>query len=75
MAASKKKCPLAMGLEGIAPLVRTVEEIPEPITTVIKGNIPSWINGSFLRNGPGRFEFGKDKYKIKLINCIHTHHL
>ncbi|CDQ84619.1 unnamed protein product [Oncorhynchus mykiss] len=60
--ASKKKCPLAMGLEDIAPLVRTVEEIPEPITTVIKGNIPSWINGSFLRNGPGKFEFGKDNF-------------
>uniref|UniRef100_A0A8C7GDS1 Beta-carotene 15, 15-dioxygenase 2, like n=1 Tax=Oncorhynchus kisutch TaxID=8019 RepID=A0A8C7GDS1_ONCKI len=62
MEASKKKCPLAMGLEDIAPLVRTVEEIPEPITTVIKGNIPSWINGSFLRNGPGKFEFGKDNF-------------
>ncbi|XP_062310799.1 beta-carotene 15, 15-dioxygenase 2, like [Osmerus eperlanus] len=26
------------------------------------GNIPAWINGSFLRNGPGKFEFGKDSY-------------
>uniref|UniRef100_A0A3Q1BZR9 Beta-carotene 15, 15-dioxygenase 2, like n=1 Tax=Amphiprion ocellaris TaxID=80972 RepID=A0A3Q1BZR9_AMPOC len=32
------------------------------ITTTIKGTIPTWINGSFLRNGPGKFEFGEDRY-------------
>ncbi|KAG9261489.1 beta,beta-carotene 9',10'-oxygenase-like [Astyanax mexicanus] len=57
-----KKRPLAQGLEGIAPLVTSVEETPEPIATVIKGNIPSWINGSFLRNGPGKFEFDESRY-------------
>lgn len=46
------------GLETIAPLVRSVEETPEPISTDVHGTIPSWINGSFLRNGPGKFEFG-----------------
>ncbi len=46
------------GLETIEPLVRTVEEIPEPISTVVQGTIPSWINGNLLRNGPGKFEFG-----------------
>ncbi|KAJ3603431.1 hypothetical protein NHX12_028177 [Muraenolepis orangiensis] len=54
--------PLQAGLVGIGPLVSTVEETPDPISTTIKGTIPSWINGSFLRNGPGKFEFGKDKY-------------
>ncbi|KAL7836289.1 hypothetical protein AOLI_G00275730 [Acnodon oligacanthus] len=60
--ADPKKRPLAHGLESIAPLVTSVEETPEPILTVIKGNIPSWINGSFLRNGPGKFEFGESRF-------------
>lgn len=46
------------GLETIAPLVRSVEETPEPISTEVQGAIPSWINGNLLRNGPGKFEFG-----------------
>lgn len=46
------------GLESIAPLVRSVEETPEPISTQVQGTIPSWINGNLLRNGPGKFEFG-----------------
>ncbi|XP_066510270.1 carotenoid-cleaving dioxygenase, mitochondrial-like [Hoplias malabaricus] len=54
--------PLAHGLESIAPLVMSVEETPEPIPTIIKGKIPSWINGSFLRNGPGKFEFGESRF-------------
>lgn len=45
-------------LQTIAPLVSSVEETPEPITTEVQGNIPAWINGNFLRNGPGKFEFG-----------------
>lgn len=46
------------GLETIAPLVRSVEETPEPIPTEVHGTIPSWIDGNLLRNGPGKFEFG-----------------
>uniref|UniRef100_A0A8C3GAF1 Beta-carotene 15, 15-dioxygenase 2, like n=1 Tax=Cyclopterus lumpus TaxID=8103 RepID=A0A8C3GAF1_CYCLU len=46
----------------IEPLVRSVEETPDPIPTTITGTIPTWINGSLLRNGPGKFEFGKDSY-------------
>ncbi|XP_051967564.1 carotenoid-cleaving dioxygenase, mitochondrial [Xyrauchen texanus] len=46
------------GLQSIAPLVSSVEETPEPIPTTVKGNIPTWIRGSLLRNGPGKFEFG-----------------
>ncbi|XP_077994872.1 beta,beta-carotene 15,15'-dioxygenase-like [Glandiceps talaboti] len=38
------------------------EENPEPVATVVKGNVPNWLNGSFLRNGPGLFEFGEDSY-------------
>lgn len=50
------------GLETIAALVRSVEETPEPVATKLEGIIPSWINGKLLRNGPGKFEFGKTHY-------------
>ncbi|XP_042286030.1 beta,beta-carotene 9',10'-oxygenase-like [Thunnus albacares] len=50
------------GLETIAPLVCSVEETPEPISTEVQGTIPSWINGNLLRNGPGKFEFGNTHY-------------
>ncbi|XP_043996563.1 beta,beta-carotene 9',10'-oxygenase [Gambusia affinis] len=56
------KTKVATGLESIAPLISTVEETPEPITTTVEGSIPSWINGNFLRNGPGKFEFGNTHY-------------
>lgn len=46
------------GLETIAPLVSSVSETPEPISTDVQGTIPAWINGNLLRNGPGKFEFG-----------------
>ncbi|XP_046876932.1 beta,beta-carotene 9',10'-oxygenase-like [Hypomesus transpacificus] len=55
-------CPELRGLESIAPLVRSVEETPEPIATEVRGNIPSWISGSLLRNGPGKFEFGNQNF-------------
>ncbi|OCT72536.1 beta,beta-carotene 9',10'-oxygenase isoform X2 [Xenopus laevis] len=50
------------GLECIAPLFQTAEETPQPIPTQIIGSVPKWIKGSFLRNGPGKFEFGEDKF-------------
>ncbi|NXA74569.1 BCDO2 oxygenase, partial [Thryothorus ludovicianus] len=46
----------------ISPLVQSVEETPQPIPAKIKGHIPKWINGNLLRNGPGKFEFGNDKF-------------
>ncbi|KAM6969814.1 carotenoid-cleaving dioxygenase, mitochondrial-like [Aplochiton taeniatus] len=54
--------PPLKGLECIARLVHSVEETPEPIATETQGTIPSWIHGSLLRNGPGKFEFGNDHY-------------
>lgn len=59
---SRQRCPQASGLESLAPLVTSVEETPDPIPTTVQGTIPSWINGSFLRNGPAKFEFGNDRY-------------
>uniref|UniRef100_A0A8C9W6A2 Carotenoid-cleaving dioxygenase, mitochondrial n=1 Tax=Scleropages formosus TaxID=113540 RepID=A0A8C9W6A2_SCLFO len=59
---SSRRVPAASGLQCIAPLVQSVEETPEPIATEVHGCIPSWIEGSFLRNGPGKFEFGSHNY-------------
>ncbi|XP_068097057.1 carotenoid-cleaving dioxygenase, mitochondrial-like [Hyperolius riggenbachi] len=49
-------------LEYIGPLFQSVPETPQPIPTKVTGTIPKWIRGSLLRNGPGKFEFGNDKY-------------
>ncbi|CAK6972489.1 beta-carotene oxygenase 2b [Scomber scombrus] len=50
------------GLPCIEKIVSSVEDTPEPIDTVITGKIPGWINGSLLRNGPGKFEIGNNKF-------------
>uniref|UniRef100_A0A672KGG1 Uncharacterized protein n=1 Tax=Sinocyclocheilus grahami TaxID=75366 RepID=A0A672KGG1_SINGR len=49
------------GLPCIENLVCSADETPEPITTTITGNIPFWIKGNFLRNGPGKFEIGRSR--------------
>lgn len=64
---SWQRCPQAKGLESLAALVTSAEETPDGIPTAVSGTIPPWISGSFLRNGPGKFEFGKDRY-------LKTHH-
>lgn len=33
-----------------------------PVKTVIKGELPSWLNGTLYRNGPGRYEFNGKAY-------------
>ncbi|KAM6932109.1 beta-carotene oxygenase 2b [Lycodopsis pacificus] len=50
------------GLPCIEKIVSSVEDTPEPISTNITGRIPTWIEGSFLRNGPGKFEIGNHKF-------------
>ncbi|XP_058546242.1 carotenoid-cleaving dioxygenase, mitochondrial isoform X2 [Neofelis nebulosa] len=49
-------------LPCIAPLVTTVEETPQIVSACIRGHFPQWLRGYLLRVGPGKFEFGKDKY-------------
>eukprot|EP00794_Sanderia_malayensis_P018160 gene18160-19972_t len=43
-------------------LYSTVEEHPTPIALKVTGTIPAWFEGSFLRIGPGKFEWGKSSY-------------
>ncbi|OBS83080.1 hypothetical protein A6R68_22918, partial [Neotoma lepida] len=40
----------------------TVEETLDTVSAQVRGHIPEWLNGYLLRVGPGKFEFGKDKY-------------
>lgn len=50
------------GLESISPLLKSIDETPEPILANVKGDFPKWLRGNLLRNGPGKFEFGNDRY-------------
>ncbi|XP_060919915.1 beta,beta-carotene 15,15'-dioxygenase [Labrus mixtus] len=38
------------------------EESPEPLKAEVKGTIPSWLQGTLLRNGPGIFSLGDTSY-------------
>lgn len=55
------------GLPCIEKIVSSVEDTPEPIITKITGKVPEWINGKFLRNGPGKFEIGNQKWVKHLL--------
>ncbi|KAI3355159.1 hypothetical protein L3Q82_018026, partial [Scortum barcoo] len=41
---------------------KNAEERPEPFKAEVKGNIPSWLQGTLLRNGPGIFTVGDTSY-------------
>uniref|UniRef100_A0A665VS02 Beta-carotene oxygenase 2 n=1 Tax=Echeneis naucrates TaxID=173247 RepID=A0A665VS02_ECHNA len=62
---SKKQVKHFTGVQGlpcIEKIVSSVDDNPEPINTDVTGRIPKWINGSFLRNGPGKFEIGNQRF-------------
>ncbi|KAM9332031.1 beta,beta-carotene 15,15'-dioxygenase [Pholidichthys leucotaenia] len=41
---------------------RNVQERPDPVKADVKGNIPGWLQGTLLRNGPGLFSVGETSY-------------
>ncbi|KAF7283906.1 hypothetical protein GWI33_022737 [Rhynchophorus ferrugineus] len=44
--------------------LRTCEqEIIDPLVGKVKGDIPKWLNGSLLRNGPGTMKAGQDEFQ------------
>jgi len=43
-------------------LFQTTEEHSQPISAEVKGNLPSWLTGTLIRNGPGRFECGDTSF-------------
>eukprot|EP00091_Calanus_sinicus_P012415 TRINITY_DN2800_c0_g1_i3.p1 TRINITY_DN2800_c0_g1~~TRINITY_DN2800_c0_g1_i3.p1 ORF type:complete len:414 (-),score=43.25 TRINITY_DN2800_c0_g1_i3:647-1888(-) len=42
-------------------LYRTASEILDPIAAIRKGEVPEWLSGTLLRDGPGLFEFGDEQ--------------
>lgn len=44
------------------------KEIIDPIEGHIKGHIPTWLNGSLLRNGPGNWKVGEMTFQ-HLFDC------
>lgn len=41
---------------------RTREECPEPLKARVQGNLPPWLQGTLLRNGPGKHFVGETSY-------------
>ncbi|XP_061614847.1 beta,beta-carotene 15,15'-dioxygenase [Phyllopteryx taeniolatus] len=41
---------------------KNATECPQPLKAEVKGNIPSWLQGTLLRNGPGIFSVGDTSY-------------
>ncbi|CAG7659416.1 unnamed protein product [Allacma fusca] len=44
--------------KDLSPLFRSTEELEEPEEAVIEGEVPSWLNGTLFRTGPGKFDIG-----------------
>lgn len=56
---------MADGLNAadFARLFETVEEVSTPVPAETIGSLPAWLNGSLVRAGPGKFEFGSHSYE------------
>ncbi|KAL1420197.1 hypothetical protein MTO96_024540 [Rhipicephalus appendiculatus] len=39
-----------------------VPEVSEPVSGVVHGELPQWLRGTLLRNGPGLSSVGPDHY-------------
>lgn len=59
---SEKNVKLYPNCDGSVWLRNCEEEVIKPIGGVTKGNIPKWLNGSLLRNGPGNLKVGNMKF-------------
>ncbi|KAK8772438.1 hypothetical protein V5799_024319 [Amblyomma americanum] len=43
-----------------------VPEVSEPVAAVLQGQLPAWLQGKLLRNGPGMESVGVDRYNHAL---------
>jgi beta,beta-carotene 9',10'-dioxygenase len=41
----------------------TLDREVEVDRLAVSGNVPGWLNGVLVRNGPGRFEVGREQYR------------
>ncbi|CAP35893.2 Protein CBG18441 [Caenorhabditis briggsae] len=51
-----------MEKEGFARLFHNFENVIEPKMCSTSGTVPSYLKGTMVRNGPGMFEIGENKY-------------
>jgi len=58
-------------------LFQTIDEHPDPISAEMKGNLPSWLTGTLIRNGPGRFECGDTSFNhwFDGLGLLHRFHI
>ncbi|XP_076022021.1 beta,beta-carotene 15,15'-dioxygenase [Genypterus blacodes] len=49
-------------------------ETPEPLKAEVQGSMPSWLQGTLLRNGPGLFSVGDSEYNhwFDGLSLIHS---
>ncbi|KAM6893923.1 beta,beta-carotene 15,15'-dioxygenase [Xenentodon cancila] len=49
-------------------------ETPEPVKAEVEGSVPSWLQGTLLRNGPGLFSVGSSRYNhwFDGLSLIHS---
>ncbi|KAI9531637.1 hypothetical protein NQZ68_039343 [Dissostichus eleginoides] len=49
-------------------------ETPEPVKAQVTGELPPWLRGSLLRNGPGLFSVGESQYNhwFDGLSLIHS---
>ena len=50
-------------ITNLGRMFQTMKENPDFIKLNPEGKIPDWLEGSLLRNGPGKYEFGNDTFK------------
>ncbi|KAH7704220.1 CBN-BCMO-2 protein [Aphelenchoides avenae] len=48
--------------KGYAKLLENFEEVPQAEECRVTGEIPKWLKGTLLRNGPGMFKVGDTQY-------------
>nr|KAF6285275.1 beta-carotene oxygenase 1 [Myotis myotis] len=55
--------PLSLGACAMEVLFgRNKKEQPEPVRAKVTGKIPTWLQGTLLRNGPGKHTVGETRY-------------
>ena len=50
-------------ITNLGRMFQTMKENPDFIKLNPEGKLPDWLEGSLLRNGPGKYEFGNNTFK------------
>uniref|UniRef100_T1KM42 Uncharacterized protein n=2 Tax=Tetranychus urticae TaxID=32264 RepID=T1KM42_TETUR len=61
---SSVSTPFDHQVKALPPSLRScLQECSEPVTAKVVGQIPTWVKGYLLRNGPGLRKIGPDEYR------------